>query len=1662
MNKKTVNQIIGTIIVLLITFINISTLVNVVYGDYDEIDKQDTSTSIKEVELDFVMKNSKHEITEKIRNDSSIYLKINLKDIGYIDNTEVLFNNPNFVIKDNIKENKLVKSIEEGKITLNTITESTVIEIPIKYESSDYIKNNDLNRDTYISVNGKYANKKKWTATKRIKVNWTEDIEAEIQQDFERYIEKDGKTIVETSIKTRIKDNKLPVKMTRIKANIIQIDGNKPDEIKVISNSKATNGKQLGLQISNILYDKENNVIEFSEQNNEDNNISWIKNSYDNYKIIYVYNKEFGKDELTAELTGTVYIDTINNINVNRTDKISKQLKRSDNLINANIYSSKSINKGYLYLNNDTKNTNYNTYYDLEIIDTREQEIEINDIKEKIIGEGIELDTYNSAYYMESKINGNQLRNILGENGKIEFYNDNNEKLIELTSNTKTDDKGDVIINYEQLYMQKLHIKIKNPESVGNILLKNTKQIRNNENINTNIIDMEKEIQGIVEIKSKSSKEQKGYNIKLDDTITKINCTINQNKLSNTGENEIVITAKLLEHNNKYRLFKNPKLRIEMPPPISEVTLGNIILLYNEEFTINSTNIYESENGNKVIEIGLEGSSSKYKTSKSNTAINIPMKIKLKDDISTTKENIKIQYENENTNKNEYYIQGRQYDEIEINTIAKEGIVKIFSLTNKTTNQTVKTYDDQTKYLDFNINGNEQIANVNTTIINNYDNSIYDVNIIGKISNNSEEENNLNTFIKENILKNNIDADIYYSEDINAGIYSSWSKEVKDYSKIKSYKIAIKNEMKHGDRLDLNYNLAIPNNINFNMKGVLTYSILYKYNEKSYEEKQTLGIMTPQISTQLNSKGTDSNMSLKMNISGMVGTKELTDGDTLHADEIIKYKVEVKNETNIAISNIETELQVPENTVYVTINDPQRITKVDGKDENGNINFTQIDLGRYEEHEDIRKLTNKIQEIKPGESVIKEYELKIKSLDSNEISNISSNFIMKINGQEESKYTINNKISNSDIKADLEFYRVEGSAENDKYDYYYNITNLTDHDLENSITEIYLPEQLNIYEQNILLSGIEYGKDGYDKNSVIEKNGNTIILKTNKIEAKATVRIELRTQICNLKDKNTEINVAGKTIFNEEEYQSNIITKRVETANITLTKSSEQEGQDLKADDIISYTIIAKNESDSIDVKTEIRDFLPKELMGMTVKFNKIIAEEVITEDSDEIIYTEQEYEENLKSLYMGDTDKEDLKGICEYDAESNIVVIPTYIPRGKTINIQIEARAENITETKDIINKANITGDFVLETSSNEVRNKVIKENNNNSNNNDDNDDDNDDDNNGNDGNDGNEDNDNNNDNMNSISGFAWLDKNEDGIKEEEEELLDNVTVKIIDSNTGEFVKNDNGDDIEEVVDAESGYKLNNLPNGKYVVIFEYDNDEYSITKYRATSDGKSNSNAIEVTLDGEVVGSTEILNIYNSDMSNINIGLIKENNMDVVFKKYIDSVVVAENGKYKTYNIDKQLGKVELDGKKINNSSIIVKYRFNIKNNGNKSIKISDLRDNLPNGLEFNSTINENWYEDDDEIIYEEIEQLEAGEEKSIELVLTKNMTENNTGTVSNNASIEITNWTGTESLEFEDEANLIIGIKTGKIVICITLIMSMTILTGIGVYLIKRKNL
>ena len=80
-------------------------------------------------------------------------------------------------------------------------------------------------------------------------------------------------------------------------------------------------------------------------------------------------------------------------------------------------------------------------------------------------------------------------------------------------------------------------------------------------------------------------------------------------------------------------------------------------------------------------------------------------------------------------------------------------------------------------------------------------------------------------------------------------------------------------------------------------------------------------------------------------------------------------------------------------------------------------------------------------------------------------------------------------------------------------------------------------------------------------------------------------------------------------------------------------------------------------------------------------------------------------------------------------------------------------------------------------------------------------------------------------------ISGTAWIDKNQDGIRQIEEEFKDEVKVSLYKANSNGGLDTTNV--VAETTTNKQGvYLFEGVEKGNYIIVFDYDSEQFKLTK--------------------------------------------------------------------------------------------------------------------------------------------------------------------------------------------------------------------------------------
>ena len=210
--------------------------------------------------------------------------------------------------------------------------------------------------------------------------------------------------------------------------------------------------------------------------------------------------------------------------------------------------------------------------------------------------------------------------------------------------------------------------------------------------------------------------------------------------------------------------------------------------------------------------------------------------------------------------------------------------------------------------------------------------------------------------------------------------------------------------------------------------------------------------------------------------------------------------------------------------------------------------------------------------------------------------------------------------------------------------------------------------------------------------------------------------------------------------------------------------------------------------------------------------------------------------------------------------------------------------------------------------------------------------------------------------------------------------------------------------------------------------------------------------------------------------------IEIIKLKYFDLALQKWVSKAIVIEDGKEKVtetgHNGDMKpepVVKVDLKKSKVKNVVVKFEYKIRVENQGQIAGYAKEVSDYIPQGLKFVKDDNQNWREVNGKIVTNQLENtlLQPGESTTISVILTWINNSNNLGLKTNIAEISedaddhgnpITDIDSTPNNQVDgeddqDNAPVIITVRTGETTIYTSVIIAVIAIIGAGVYGIKK---
>lgn len=1665
------------------------------------LENQGTSTTNENVEFDVYYDGGKHTVSADVNaEDTKLNIALNVKKAGYIKDAVVDFSDTNFKIAKT-EESDSIQAVdaENKKISFNQINngENVTETINIALDKKDEISEDMFDRDNTIKFTGTYVNAKgEEVAVKKdivVHTSWTASTaKAKLDYEITKYIPYSAnnvsKLITQGKITSYVENSVLPIKNTNIEVNAPKINNKYPETVTVVANStNATNGDANGDNFSknNWSYDSTTGKITITVNNNAVNGkIQWAKNTADEFIVTYIYSSdvyEAVKDSVTrvtydASSSMNLYVKSgVNKVSAH-VDGYEDQTKKIGDIVEFTSNATQSISKGYIYNNKNAadenkKETEYVAQYTAHVsyADVIDAIVLKQDVDQFVTANGSEQSTtvggVNYAYNKTLAISKQEFNKVFGENGEITILNEAGTTLATINKDTEVKDNK-IVVNLVPFNTNSITIKTSKPQAEGNVIFEITKALAKNIEYSTSQLRSFTQIKTQVTGTAKNSdidivSTESTKNIDLTEPTQKASITTSNNRLSTIVKNENVEIKVTLENDSADdTMYTTPKIKITFSENIETINVKDCKVYFDDELEIDEDSImfYENGDGTKTLELKLKGTQTKYNNvaAKGATVV-LTTDITLNTLTPTTNTQITAEITNGDSTVTNVAT--------DVKYIAPSGVVTTNSMTGYNGDEKIEVINGESQKALIPTKAEQKEVTYTMNVINNYENTLDHVVVLGRtpfkdnkdVSTSLSLGSNITMPLASGITVTGVDASkvtIYYSENGEAttdlsNSQNGWTTSVTDYTKIKSYMIVLNEDyaMNGGDTFTFTYKATLPANLDYDQEVYENYGVFFNNNKTS-------GTITDKaIATKIGlTTGSIAKLDAKL-------TSTIGEGASVKSGEILEYELTINNTGVVDAENTTVEIKLPPELSFIPQDGDDYTYKVPEDEEYDESRYEEllnlpenevIDLTKYEnliselqQYEDndvdsevlkinLGKITanstlKKTLKFRAQSDETKKIELKATVGYSDRISvetNTVSNIIEKVyfDTQIGSKY--------KSLK-EGETYSFQIALRSSQYNYELEDESI-DNSRKNTVVTITLPDELEY--DSIKLT--RFNEDTFEEDDItstanVKVSGRKVAVKVGDVDGERGKTLIINTKVGKL---------ANEVYKKEVTITSNIKADNTETENIddisvTINKpginvaqtANIPTGTTISAGEDFAYTFTIQNLSDIYLNDVEFTDALPTEV---TFKYLEIVYEDGTIDSSFDI----------------------------NSDGSINTKF---YLSAGQKVTINVHVVANSIDNDTEISNKAKFKNEDIGEVETNSVSH-IVKHF---------------------EKTDVNVDPDDTNKETRKVIGTVWVDANKDGVKDANEQRVSGVKVLLLNNNTSNIAMNSNNEQCITTTGTDGSYMFNNVPQGKYSVIFFYDSANYSPTTYKKSGvSDEQNSDAIDKTVNYEgkdqIAAVTEEIVLADTNQFNIDLGIVEDAKFDLKLDKVVQAITVNNGKNTKEHVYNSKLAKLDFESKYANTSSMVVEYKFTITNEGGIAGYVKKLADYLPEELKFNSELNKDWYEGRDGVIYNASLAntiINPGESKEVTLILTKNMNgDDDFGLINNSAEIyetsndygalDIDSTPGNKATNEDDysTANVLTSVKTGDVVIYTTLIITIITIVGVGIYMIKKKVL
>lgn len=1604
-------------------------------------------------------------------NNENLALKLNLQvqKGGYLKNGKIEIKAKeeetlNFAIKpeNDVTDLPMVQSLENNVLTLNKIenaSDKVEILLPIEYEMEEYIKETKLNSKTMVVLSGTYIDNEgaehELTKEVELQLSWKDERQAKVEDTVSKYIRfGESGVILQTVVKVDSSSenkNSLPIKETNVNVEVPTIQQMLPTDITVEANSTAgTNGKGVGetefsqdnwnydvnQKCLNIKVENKKELVDVSkdeflkiegeDQKQEERYYSVA--GVDEFLITYSFQNVEMMDEMKvvskAEAKVIMLNDNQEEIKAD-TEEESILTEQTGNIVSYNIENeTKDVSKIYGYLDKEN-----------EYISKTAINISYQDIVEEIIVE--DVDNYymdkagnkvlaDDMYYKQISVAKENFHKILGDDGNIQILDQNENGLITINKDMQTDENGNYVVYFENP-VSKIAVKTSHPVSVGNLVITNIKAVSK--------VAMAKSDYANMEYIASDTKQKAKFTYvsdyadlgtcttktRLNDTTTDFNLKVDKDNFSTvTTNSNVEMRLELNNDETTSDIYGNSTFEIEMPEYVTGLNVTNASVLYGEGLEISNVRTYE-KNGKPVIKVDMQGKQTDLNSGVLTNGTNIVLNADVDVDMYAPLQNTKVKaycYNSEATN----YANPVEYNMESSNVNGyKEAEIEYSAPYGMISINTISNYAE-----------GKQVTSVKqgsqTDYIDIYAEAKKAKMEIAVVNNNETQASSV--AILGRVPFEGV-KDIETGEDLGTTITAKMVSQI-IANEANNGKFVVYYSENEKATKDLS-NVQNGWNTNpENLENVKSYLIVPEDSNFVLEPKQVLRFtyefeIPENLEHNENIYGTFATYYKEESVEGISKPDKVGLTTGAGPELNLEMKTDVKSvraldEMKATITVKNTGADAAQNVV-VKVPVPSNTTFISAKADKAEVNTTLVDNVIVCTVEELQKNAEVQIEVKLAANSIIEENSKVELTATATAKDLKKELTEKLDD-------VMIKKSEIAIKQYMHYdYPEEMFKTGRPLPFIIEVQNLTN-DVQNNVKVVStLPEEIDFSNGSVYL-----GEDAtYDSNS------RKVTWHISQLKSGESAGLYFNVVVGELPGGITGKSVKIVTEVSADKtdtYKAQDMTVNIGKSSISVTQNSAtstyvQEGE------IIDYTFTIKNEGAADATNVLLRDVVPSGLVIRKMSYS----------------LDGEEFENNM--------------------SETQVAEMALTIPAETEIDVNVQAIASNLggEREKSVTNEGKISSANIDEVVSNSVTHIIQAE-------------ENEEEEEGTSSNNGvtsSETNNNRNDITKTykISGLAWLDANENGMREDAENRMPNITAMLVDSSSG-MIKG------TTTTNSRGEYTFSGVQNGSYLVLFKYDTVLYTTTTYRKEGiESNINSDAVttKIEQDGreENGAVTDVINVNGANVSNIDIGFVEAQKFSLALDKSITKITVQNSQGTQKEEFDHvKLAQYGIRAKYLAGTDVYIEYTFKVTNNGDVAGYASEIVDYLPQGMTFNSNLNGDWYTGTDGNLYTKAladTELKVGESKELKLVLTKKMNTENTGNVSNTAEISKDfniygisdhNSKPANKAQGEDDmstADMIITVSTGETLIYTSVII-MSLLIGcavtFGVYgIVKSKR-